>query len=98
MIKLNAQASLPYRREAAPQRRWWLGWLQLFCAWLLCMLLCANVALVLAQGLPKHEAAPVMARKAADCSLSVEAAKDAAGANAESVSHTLRRMSRCSAP
>ena len=97
MIKLNAQASLPYQRQAAPQRRWWLGWLQLLCAWLLCMLLCANVALVLAQGLPKDEAAPVVVRKAADCSLSVEAAKDAAAANAETVSHTLRRMSRCSA-
>ncbi|CAN7587656.1 hypothetical protein LJR069_004315 [Variovorax paradoxus] len=97
MIKLNAQASLPYQRQAAPQRRWWLGWLQLLCAWLLCMLLCANVALVLAQGLPKDETAPVVARKAADCSLSVEAAKDAVAANAETVSHTLRRMSRCSA-
>ncbi|WPH13318.1 hypothetical protein [Variovorax paradoxus] len=97
MIKLNAQASLPYQRQAAPQRRWWLGWLQLFCAWLLCMLLCANVALVLAQGLPKHEAAPVAARKAVDCSLAVEAAGEAAPAPAETVSHTLRRMSRCSA-
>lgn len=91
-MKLNAQASLPYRREAAPQRRWWLGWLQLFCAWLLCMLLCANVALVLAQGLPKDEAAPAAARKAVDCSLPVEATP----APAETVSHTLRRMSRCS--
>jgi len=96
-MKLNAQASLPYQRQAAPQRRWWLGWLQLFCAWLLCMLLCANVALVLAQGLPKDGAAPVVARKAADCSLLAEAARDAAAAHAESVLHTLRRMSRCSA-
>ena len=38
------------RRE--PSRRWWLGWLQLLCAWVLCMLLCANIALVFAQGLP----------------------------------------------
>ena len=97
MIKLNAQTSLPYQRQAAPQRRWWLGWLQLLCAWLLCMLLCANVALVLAQGLPKDEAAPVVARKAADCSLPVGARVEAAAADAESVSHTLRRMSRCSA-
>jgi hypothetical protein len=96
-MKLNAQASLPYQRQAAPQRRWWLGWLQLFCAWLLCMLLCANVALVLAQGLPKHEAAPAAARKAVDCSLAGETTGEAAPAPAETVSHTLRRMSRCSA-
>ena len=95
-MKLNAQASLPYQRQAAPPRRWWLGWLQLCCAWLLCMLLCANVALVLAQGLPKDEVAPAVARKAADCSLPVEATGEAAPAPAESVSHTLRRMSRCS--
>ncbi|AGU51702.1 hypothetical protein VAPA_1c46340 [Variovorax paradoxus B4] len=91
-MKLNVHPSLPYQRRAAPQRRWWLGWLQLLCAWLLCMLLCANVALALAQGLPKQEATPVAARKAVDCSLPVEAA----AAHAESVSHTLRRMSRCS--
>ena len=96
-MKLNAQVFLPYQRQAAPQRRWWLGWLQLFCAWLLCMLLCANVALVLAQGLPAQEAAPVAARKAVDCSLAVEATGGAAPAPAETVSHTLRRMSRCSA-
>ncbi len=34
-----------------PARRWWLGWLQLLCAWVLCMLLCANIALVFAEGL-----------------------------------------------
>ena len=34
-----------------PARRWWLGWLQLLCAWVLCMLLCANIALVFAQDL-----------------------------------------------
>lgn len=95
-MKLNAQASLPYQRQAGPQRRWWLGWLQLFCAWLLCMLLCANVALVLAQGLPKHEAAPAAARKAVDCGLPVEVSGEAAAVPAESVSRTLRRMSRCS--
>lgn len=46
---LEAEAAL----AMAPQRRWWLGWLQLLCAWVLCMLLCANIALVLAQGLPE---------------------------------------------
>ncbi|RST51716.1 hypothetical protein [Variovorax sp. DXTD-1] len=43
---------------AAPARRWWLGWLQLLGAWLLCMLLCANIALVLAKGLPMDDARP----------------------------------------
>ncbi|MDQ0589267.1 hypothetical protein [Variovorax paradoxus] len=54
-MKLNAHPSLPHQRQAAPQRRWWLGWLQLLCAWLLCMLLCANVALALAEGLPQDQ-------------------------------------------
>jgi hypothetical protein len=36
------------RQHAPAPRRWWLGWVQLLCAWLLCMLLCANVALALA--------------------------------------------------
>ncbi|EJL69057.1 hypothetical protein ACCC97_25030 [Variovorax sp. Varisp85] len=35
-------------RRRPPMRRWWLGWAQLLCAWVLCMLLCANIALVLA--------------------------------------------------
>jgi hypothetical protein len=44
----------PYERRVEPSRRWWLGWLQLLCAWVLCMLLCANIALVLAKGLPEE--------------------------------------------
>jgi hypothetical protein len=41
-------------REVAPSANaWWLGWLKLLCAWLLCMLLCANVALVLERKLPE---------------------------------------------
>jgi len=38
----------PPPRRRPPMRRWWLGWAQLLCAWVLCMLLCANIALVLA--------------------------------------------------
>ncbi|MEZ2298031.1 hypothetical protein [Variovorax sp. RCC_210] len=34
-------------------RRWWLGWLQLLFAWVVCMLLCANIALAFAEGLPQ---------------------------------------------
>jgi hypothetical protein len=59
-MKFNAYLSLPLQRypaqAAAPARRWWLGWLQLLGAWLLCMLLCANIALVLAEGLPTDDA------------------------------------------
>ena len=68
-MKFSAYPPLPYRRppaEAAPARRWWLGWLQLLGAWLLCMLLCANVALALAKGLPTDEARPA-ARKTSGC-------------------------------
>jgi len=74
-MKFNAylHASLPlpsqrYPGKAASTRRWWLGWLQLLCAWLLCVLLCANVALVLAKELPGNEVRSA-ARKPVDCAL-----------------------------
>jgi hypothetical protein len=78
-MKLSAYLSLPYQRrmaQTAPARRWWLGWLQLLGAWLLCMLLCANIALVLAKGLPMDEARPA-ARKATGCVLAEPLRKDA---------------------
>ena len=69
-MKFSAYLPLPVQRypaeAAAPARRWWLGWLQLLGAWLLCMLLCANVALALAKGLPTDEARPA-ARKTSGC-------------------------------
>ncbi|WP_242630920.1 hypothetical protein [Variovorax paradoxus] len=69
-MKFSAYLPLPIQRypakAAAPARRWWLGWLQLLGAWLLCMLLCANIALVLAKGLPMDDARQG-ARKPADC-------------------------------
>ena len=66
-MKFSAYQPLHYQpAEAATARRWWLGWLQLLGAWLLCMLLCANVALVLTKGLPDDEARPA-ARKATGC-------------------------------
>ena len=69
-MKFCAYLPLPVQRypaeAAAPARRWWLGWLQLLGAWLLCMLLCANVALALAKGLPTDEARPA-ARKTSGC-------------------------------
>jgi hypothetical protein len=48
----------PLQALQQPARRWWLGWLQLLFAWVVCMLLCANIALVFAEGLPqaKHAA------------------------------------------
>jgi hypothetical protein len=69
-MKFSAYLPLPVQRfpaeAAAPARRWWLGWLQLLGAWLLCMLLCANIALVLAKGLPMDDARPAV-RKHAGC-------------------------------
>lgn len=51
-MRWNALIHMPYERDVEAPRRWWLGWLQLLFAWVLCMLLCANIALVLAEGLP----------------------------------------------
>jgi len=65
-MKLNAPLSLSFEPKAVPAGRWWLGWLQLLCAWLLCMLLCANVALVLTKGWPQDEAVP-HAKTASGC-------------------------------
>ena len=53
MTRWNARIPMSYERRAESPRRWWLGWLQLLCAWVVCMLLCANLALVLAKGLPE---------------------------------------------
>ena len=94
-MKPNAHLFLPLlQREAAPPpRRWWLGWLQLLCAWLLCMLLCANVALVLAKGSSPDEG-PAVAKKPVDCTMPAEAV--AGSGRGESVSRTLRRIPRCS--
>jgi hypothetical protein len=47
--RFEHEAAAPLQRPD----RWWLGWLQLLCAWVLCMLLCANIALVFAEGLPQ---------------------------------------------
>ena len=51
-MRWNVLANSPFEHEVPlrrqPLRRWWLGWAQLLCAWVLCMLLCANIALVLA--------------------------------------------------
>lgn len=52
-MRWNALVHIPYESEReAPPRRWWLGWLQLLCAWVLLMLLCANIALAFADNLP----------------------------------------------
>lgn len=56
-MRWNAPLHSPFEHEALraplPARRWWLGWVQLLCAWVLCMLLCANIALAFAEGLPQ---------------------------------------------
>jgi hypothetical protein len=88
---MKPSLSLPLSAQASPAtpRRWWLGWFQLFCAWLLCMLLCANVALVLAQDQPLQEPERPVARKPADCALHGDA-------TAMTAPPTLREALRCS--
>lgn len=48
-------------------RRWWLGWLQLACAWVGCMLVCANAGLLLARGLDGDPDAAPAARRPVAC-------------------------------
>ncbi|WP_093246795.1 hypothetical protein [Variovorax sp. VaC1] len=80
-MRWNALLHSPFEREAPPpQRRWWLGWLQLLCAWVLCMLLCANIALVLAQGLPQ-EAKEMTVGKPVGCMVEGTATRSGTGAS-----------------
>ena len=74
-MRWNALLHSPYDHEApAAPRRWWLGWLQLLCAWVLCMLLCANIALVFAEGLP-HQTKAVTSGSPAGCAVTGRAAQ-----------------------
>lgn len=63
-MRWNALIHMPYERDVEAPRRWWLGWLQLLFAWVLCMLLCANIALVLAEGLPAVRGGATVDRQA----------------------------------
>ena len=85
---MKPSLSLPLPTDASPAlaRRWWVGWFQLLCAWLLCMLLCANVALVLAKDQPREESERPVARKPVDC----------APAGGTAAPPTLREALRCS--
>ena len=74
MTRWNTLLHSPVEHEAPASRRWWLGWLQLLCAWVLCMLLCANIALVFAEGLPVHTKA-VTSGSPAGCAVKVSAAQ-----------------------
>lgn len=74
-MRWNALLHSPYEHEAsAAPRRWWLGWLQLLCAWVLCMLLCANIALVFAEGLP-YQAKAARSGSPAGCAVTGSAAQ-----------------------
>jgi hypothetical protein len=74
-MRWNALVHIPYEAEReVPPRRWWLGWLQLLCAWVLCMLLCANIALVFAEGLP-YKAKAVRSGSPAGCAVTGSAAQ-----------------------
>jgi hypothetical protein len=96
-MKFSAYLPLPIQphaaHAAAPARRWWLGWLQLLGAWLLCMLLCANIALVLAKGIPMEEARPT-GRKPTDC-VAAEGILKPVAAHGESANREASRAQRC---
>jgi hypothetical protein len=92
-MKLNMPLSLSFEPKAVPAGRWWLGWLQLLCAWLLCMLLCANVALVLTKGWPQDEAAP-QAKTSSACALAETTARPGASGG-QTVPQKPVRTPRC---
>lgn len=77
-MRWNALVHIPYESERdVPPRRWWLGWLQLLCAWVLLMLLCANIALAFADNLPSpssRSAARTHAHQTMNCTLGESAA------------------------
>lgn len=79
-MRLNALLHSAFGNEASaalgqPARRWWLGWLQLLCAWVLCMLLCANIALVFAQDLSSGRTGEAIAGRPAGCAVTGSAAQ-----------------------
>ena len=78
-MRLNALLHSAFGYEAPitrprPARRWWLGWLQLLCAWVLCMLLCANIALVFALDLSGQKG-EAWAGRPAGCAVTGSAAQ-----------------------
>lgn len=77
MTRWNALIHIPHERNPAPPRRWWLGWLQLLCAWVVCMLLCANLALALAKGLPEARSESTAYRQAACAAAETASQRDA---------------------
>lgn len=91
-MKLNLSLPLSRPHLPASPRRWWLGWVQLLCAWLLCMLLCANVALALAQEREADAPQRPAARKPVACAASAVAAAGLA----DMPPPTLRETLRCS--
>lgn len=68
-MRWNTLIHMPYERDVEAPRRWWMGWVQLLFAWVLCMLLCANIALVLAEGLPAVRGEATVDRQV-DCTTS----------------------------
>lgn len=97
-MRWNALVHIPYESEReVPPRRWWLGWLQLLCAWVLLMLLCANIALVFAEGLPGSSgrtATHSHAHKTMNCTLRENAAQQGTRGT-ETTSPAQVRTHRC---
>lgn len=92
-MRWNALLHMPYEPTVEQPRRWWLGWLQLLCAWVLCMLLCANIALVLAEGLPAVRGEATVDRHAGCTAAAIAAPADAK--HARQVDPTKGRAPAC---
>jgi len=92
-MKSNASRLLSLDAKVAPPARWWLGWFQLLCAWLLCMLVCANLAMAMAKGWPQEERRP-LAKTPADCALADASTRPGTRAG-EAAAAKPRRLPRC---
>ena len=92
-MKSNVRPLPSLAAKAAPPARWWLGWFQLLCAWLVCMLVCANLAMAMAKGWPQEERRP-LAKTPGDCA-SAGASQRPGMRAGEAVAAKPRRMVRC---
>ena len=96
MTRLDALLHLPAQQEAAPARRWWTRWAQLLCAWVVCMLLCVNVAILLDRGFFGDDE-PAQARRTVACAGIVLPAETVSHRAATGTDRPLTKASNCTA-